>query len=694
MICIIFTQQKMLVAVRSKKTKLLKVNGETFFFYNSMKECLEENQVAIIKASQKYYQAKGKKLGDIIPLAIVFPLSNKQNKSAQRVELVQWLKNDQQAFRIIHTSNTSSAFLDHIYQGKDNWDQTHIILESLGDQVNLSIHSQQDNEKLERFTPIKELGRDSGRINILNFLIEKFNNAGWVIDKQIKELLKTQILNYQVDKAFHFTKKDNGLLLQGSYNLNLETYQNLMSQDREKIKSYFNSLNISKIDICFISLLGGYFKPAILKGYITKEIVTDNLEIIHQLDDKIAFTQIADGALLRAQVLLKLERIAKLEVQRNDYRNRNRLLDEIKTSCTDRSKIEKYKSYFIPKAEEISIPIEVILWNIHETTFNHWLQREIKKLTTTTNTPVRKTFSESLNEDVNSNSLDSPTQSSINELTELDSVSPKFATHQSEEDNIPIVINPLIKETNTELNSVAQAVPEIEISAEAHATTVEEVNSNQRTIETEVLPKKEQTLLQQQEEALPILTSYFTINEIFPDTEFLSFRCQLKGDSSYKVVLFINNEETAIEEKMNSFLNLHRWSRSYYDQISDVFTTPNGRYFYRDYFEGSKLTDYFSKNGLDQKQTIEEFSSADLALFMKIWQLINGLKFAYKNVSTDNFIITSRLKWNLKKDIGVKLVGFHSAESSKAEMVLKIHNMFENLIGKKLYTAFRQKFNM
>ncbi|HHH49782.1 MAG TPA: hypothetical protein ENK52_02255 [Saprospiraceae bacterium] len=693
MICIIFTPQKMLVAVRNKKTKLLKLNGETFFFYNSMKECLAENQSAILKASQKYYQSKGKKLGEIIPLTIVFPLSNKQNKSAQRVELIQWLKNDQQTFRLIHTTNTSSAFLDHIYKAKDNWEQTHIILESLGEQVNLSIHSQQANDKLERFTPIKELGSASGRINILNFLIGKFNKAGWVIDNQIKEVLKTQILNYKVDKAFHFTKKDNGLLLQGSYNLNLETYENLMSQDREKIKAYFNSLNISKIDICFISLLGGYFKTATLRDYITKEIVADNLEIIHQLDDKNAFTQIADGALLRAQAILKIERIAKLEAQKKDYRNRNRLLDEIKTSCTDRSKIEKYKSNFIPKAEELSIPLEVILWNIHETTFGHWLQREINKLTTT-DTPVRKTFSKSLNEEVNSNSLDSPTQSSISELKELDSVVPNIATHQSEEDNNPIVINPLIKEPSTELNSVTQSVHELETSTEAHANTVEELKANQRTIETEVLPQEEQTLLQQHEEALPILTSYFTINEIFPDTEFLSFRCQLKGDSSYKVVLFINNEEATIDEKMNSFLRLHRWSRSYYDQISDVFTTPNGRYFYRDYFEGSILTDYISKNGLDQKQTIEEFSSTDLALFLKIWQLLNGLKFAYKNVSTDNFIVTSRLKWNLKKEIGVKLVGFHSDESSKAEMILEVHNIFENLIGKKLYTVFRQKFNM
>ena len=230
---------------------------------------------------------------------------------------------------------------------------------------------------------------------------------------------------------------------------------------------------------------------------------------------------------------------------------------------------------------------------------------------------------------------------------------------------------------------------------EAHANTVEELNTDQRDPEAEmIIPQEEQTTLQLQADALPILTSYFTINEIFPDTEFLSFRCQLKGDHTYKVVLFINNQEAAIEEKMNSFLRLHRWSRTYYEQISDVFTTPNGRYFYRDYFEGNVLTDYIKRNGLDQKQTIEEFSSTDLSVFLKIWQLINGLKFAYKKLSANNFIVTSRLKWNLKKEIGVKLVGFHSEECTKAEMIQEVHTMLAHLLGQKNYTAFRQKFNM
>ena len=59
-----------------------------------------------------------------------------------------------------------------------------------------------------------------------------------------------------------------------------------------------------------------------------------------------------------------------------------------------------------------------------------------------------------------------------------------------------------------------------------------------------------------------------------------------------------------------------------------------------------------------------------------------------------NILVQSNLKWNLTKELKIKLVGFNSAICSKWEMIEDIHAIFERQLGQRLYSEFRNKFKL
>ena len=92
-------------------------------------------------------------------------------------------------------------------------------------------------------------------------------------------------------------------------------------------------------------------------------------------------------------------------------------------------------------------------------------------------------------------------------------------------------------------------------------------------------------------------------------------------------------------------------------------------------------------NEIYKKRKINQLTSNDLKLILQIWKEINGLKFACKNLQEDNILVNSKLKWNLSKEVNIKLVGFKMAFCEKAAMIEDFHRVFERQFGDSLYAV-------
>ncbi len=223
----------------------------------------------------------------------------------------------------------------------------------------------------------------------------------------------------------------------------------------------------------------------------------------------------------------------------------------------------------------------------------------------------------------------------------------------------------------------ALIVPKINTSSKVHSVTLEPT------------PSQEENNYKHED-----LEKYFQIEELYSNRTFLFFKGQIKSSSKERVFRFINKDQAKIPELMQQFRDLYTNESSYYNDLSPIVKNTAGYHYSRSFIAFQGLVEYFKKEQIRNKKSIKQLTTNNLKMILQIWNEINGLKFACKNMQEGNILVEKNLKWNLTQELKVKLVGFNSATCSKWEMIEDIHTIFERQLGQKLYSEFRNKFKL
>jgi len=190
------------------------------------------------------------------------------------------------------------------------------------------------------------------------------------------------------------------------------------------------------------------------------------------------------------------------------------------------------------------------------------------------------------------------------------------------------------------------------------------------------------------------LSDLFSIKGTLPDAEFSTKKVMMVGDQELKSVRVLSAADLEDEDKVARFKKLHKKELSYYQDMSEITEAKEGLFYFRPYIERNSLKSYVKKSGLDNKMDIDELSSTDLKFILQVFKEIRELPTGHSDLSEDNILVISKRKWNLQKNMEIKVVGFTSEDATAEEMLERTHEVFAGLLGDAFYQDFREKFQL
>ncbi len=674
MLCIIFTKKKAFAAIYGEKIELLPLSNETYISYSgTLREALEAQLPSISVKYSQHVLKTGKKTFDPIPLIIVFPTDNSDEQLKQEKKAKQWIKSFAPGFRLVHTDNLATAYIRTILSEKETINNDIVVLEALDDYVNLYIHYG-DKTKKGYYKTIKELGWQEGKKLVLEKLVTTLAQEGFILNEEDEAALVSQLEHHKGGNDFIIRKKTAGVAIDAKVHLPDSSYKDLICKGRSSLDELLN-INLKTNNYIYkVFLIGKYFDNPFFLNYLC-----DHLNLQGKLISKNISTNEQAIATLASGVFKKTIDIyaakkAKSLAKRQQKKRRKQLLKEILDVCTDRTKFKEYNSIYIKKGAAIGIPKSVILWLIKE--------------------------------NLSADELPDPFIDNIEGLpASIQTTKPpehtKEAVKASSSSDIEKAPTDTEKQKNTHTPTPQSQVDEVKTSQQinrlATSTTAnikpEIQKETQKVVDTplETKPSKKTS----NKKALAEMGQYLSIEKMYSDTEFMLFKGKLKGNEKLRVFRIILADDAKDKNEMKRFRSLHDLESSYYnDKISSIYTMSFGRFYHRDFIQGTTLRNYITQNGINQKQGVTDLKTDELQLILALWKEINGLNFACKNLNEDTILVSTKRKWNLKKEINIHLVGISSATCSMGEMQEELHQIFERQLGKELYQQIRQKFKL
>ena len=674
MLCIIFTKKKAFAAIYGEKIELLPLSNENYTSYSgTLKEALEAHLPSISAKYSQHLLKAGKKALDPIPLVIVYPSDNSDAQKDEERHAKQWIKSFAPGFRLVHTDKIATAYLQHMLPNEEQFNNDCIVLEALDDYVNLYIHYGNRTKK-GYYKTIKELGWQEGKRTILEKLVMTLAQEGFILNEEDEAALVNQLEHHKEGEEFIIRKKTAGVVIDAKVHLPDASYKDLICKGRSSLDDLLKiNLKTNKY-IYKVFLIGKYFDNTFFLNYLCDhlnlqgKLISKNISTNEQ-----AIIAIATGVFEKTIAVYAAKK-AKSVAQHQQKHHRKQLLKEILDVCTDRSKFKEYNSIYITKGAAIGIPKSVILWLIKENLSADEIHDPfIDRIEGLTDPAQKITPSEHTKVTVKASS-----SSDIE----------KAPTNTEKQKNIPTPTpkQPEEKTSQQQTNGLANKVSTTNIEPQDQKETQEK---NHTTLKVPPLKSKSN------KKALAELGQYLSIEKMYTDTEFMLFKGKLKGNEKLRVFRVIMADTAKDKNEMKRFRSLHDLESSYYnDKISSIYTMSFGRFYHRDFIQGTTLRNYITQNGINQKQGVTDLKTDELQLILALWKEINGLKIACKNLNEDNILVSTKRKWNLKKEINIHLVGISSATCSKEEMQEDLHQIFERQLGKGLYQQVRQKFKL
>ncbi len=198
----------------------------------------------------------------------------------------------------------------------------------------------------------------------------------------------------------------------------------------------------------------------------------------------------------------------------------------------------------------------------------------------------------------------------------------------------------------------------------------------------------------QQEDTLRLIGDLYQIKGVLPDNEFQTKKAYSIREKEMKVLRVISTEDAQKPEVHERFMKLYNKELKYYGELSDISTARDGKFYSRAFYERNTLKDYTKKIGLYNKRRFEDLTSSDLKFMFQVLKEVNDLQVSHSDMNEDNIIIIPQKKWGFTRELDLKFVGFSSKDATPEEMENQVHNMWGRLIGQKVYSEFRQKFNI
>ncbi|MBP7822088.1 MAG: hypothetical protein KA010_04140 [Saprospiraceae bacterium] len=460
----------------------------------------------------------------------------------------------------------------------------------------------------------------------------KCKEVGVTLFNDDRQRLTSQIQHNHLSNSFNIYHESDSSTLNLNINVSEDEVAHQLLLSVKPLAEYLKYLFSEKKHRYNVIFLGKYLQISYIYHFFVGEfkLKTDSLKFEFINDTKLVFDSVAESCANLANNQRVLQRNS-FKHYRNDQVTKKELILDIQRCCNDINQFDDYFEQYLPTTLQLGLHSEVLEWLIVESILDK------------TNV-TSKTLIDSYND--------------AGERQVVSSASPKSMSSVKQREN----------HSKSNKNTNLQIQHEVVVS------------------DTDV----ERSLLSYIEQEHEIMATLFGGGRgMFA----LKVRT-LSAPSMLKVIYAITSTSLLQRDMLGEYQECYRRNSLLNSSVSDIFSVKDGCYFTRDFIEGEALESYAINTGLCNKKNVKDFSIDDLKLILMVWKLVGDLSFNFHPIRSNDILVISRLKWNLKREFRLELVGLHGKGSSKEEMIRSVHTMFENLLGQHLYHSFRTKFKI
>ncbi len=652
MLGIIFTREKMLAGmIQGKEVTFLSFGqGEDFIIHdgNYLQTLKNHLDQLLLKYQWSVPTVYGMAAFESLALSIVLPADKHLVNEKDKNDIAEWILSEPHRCHSLHIDYCADLLFSQ-FASPYVFTPT-ILFDGLDEDSILSANFENDfANELPRIMP--NFGKRQGWENIRQTFVNDLLKRNIQLSNTENERFFNQIKKFQLNKNLTINYLQDGFESQTTLHLSETRYYDLMSQQRNFIKYLFYSYKkfaIPKISLIFVSSF--YSSNIIFRDYVA-HLFQEELNI----DVSVCFLSDEETSeLLLKSMQKKHKKANRLLVSKEDkVVLRQKFFAHIAKKCNDKKKYSQYTQKYIQEGRLLDISDDIVVWHI------------------------RKAFLTTDKLNVLGNIIRKKTEKTI--FTPKENLSIRANVSMSVE-KTAVLPKPILFENN---HSIDQQVAFANSAAVNRETTDFQTNQSSHNHYNPL----EQELRQEADmQTIIALSHHFVIDEWYNASEFLAFAGKPRNQKNSVVVRVL---KSAVKDLLSeSFKLLYTHESDYYDQVSPIFEADFGLYYMRPLLEGESLETYIKRTGIDRKYSYNDLTSSDLELFLSVYRETQKLEFRPR-LTKNNFIVTTLRSITLKKIIIVKIIDINSENLPKDQFDTQLNQMFETLIGTKLFNEFQ-----
>ena len=578
--------------------------------------------------------AYGMTLQESLTIGIVLPSDSFLISPQEKNEMITWILSDSTRCASLQIDHAANLLSGH-FNRNENALPT-ILFDAFDGDTLISTNFENDfSNELPRLMPT--LGKNEGIKKIFNVFLKDFEHKNWELNKQQKENLERQIIDFLKYKTLKINVIDANSESNTRLKLSESRYFDLLTSERNIIKNIFFSykrFDIFEINLIFVS---DFFDNGIFRDFVQhffeKELVK-----------KARLNFISDDAYLELLLRLMFKKSKSIPIKvplLEKTKLRKAFFQDIKRKCKDRKRYSDYTAKFLPKGRAIDVSEDVVVWHIRNALYNPQSLENIGKII-----QKKQVFTQAPKE-------------FIIPKSEQNVLQPPIVAVQRK----PILIE---KEQQTALEAI-----------ENNRTFSQSITNNATQQSSAHDTGSEADMA-----TVVALSHLFVIQKWYATHEFLQFSGKLKSNNESVVVRVLKKQHQ--DTGKDNFRVLHEREAAYYKNVSSLLQESFGWYYTSPFLEGELLETYIKRTGIDQKYTLNELTSSDLELILAIWKEVQSLPFNCP-LGKENFLVQTKRRLNFSKIIEIKIIGINTQTIDAEESEKRINAMLEALLGQSLY---------
>lgn len=652
MLCIILTKTKLLAGIGQGEGEILYINLDANTGKFPIAHVLSQGLSVIAETYVEYMESQSVDFERPIPTAITVGIDNRTSPERSFQEILKVFNGKARTFMPVHTEFLPQSFL----RGLDPalMQKKGMILESFDGQLNVYLNHfslKGGRSKFKEFRlnptiniiPLHAIGYQSALQSLVQEATSQFTMAGLVvkdldrmaIGQQFKMRLKDGINGHHIT----LNKRKGGVDIKADLSFSDRDYDSAISKSLEELRYILDKDNLKAQGVEFISLLGEFPEDGLRK------FMENELELKELLITDEAFSQAESF-----KSLLSGLNAAALK-QQEEKRQEERKLEE--------QKLEEKR-----REERQTVNKPVPISASHE--------------------PATGSATVAVSEDLPFGTRE--------EQDQLDLI--RSREHLMDQ------VRAVCKDPDKRADYLNQFIPlgeQLQIPQDVIRWNVDEALNRAAQHKKQAKADADQALPMLPEDAeQPDMTlrqgaSYEVMGVLF-DPEFTSMKILVEGDPNLKVARLLRTWEIEEKENLERFQYLYKKELVYYGELSQMYETGKGIYYYRDFLPYKSLKEHIKKSGLDKKKSLDKYTSKDIKLLLQVLEEVDRLTVSHANLNENNILVAR--KGLINHHLEIKFVGFTAKDCPMQEMREQVHSIFEALLGAKIYQEFRSKLNI